>query len=164
MQVSVIASLVVGVDGSTSPSNVLTNHSDRASFLALRSQMDCIITGGETFRSESYQRTPVPLIVISRTLKPGDAKNPAAHIWNLDPAQALSRAREEFGPQIHVECGGKLLVAMLNAKLIDELQLTITDKSGGENFIDSEKCLRYFERIEKLESGEYIRYLARQPR
>ena len=161
---SVVASMVVGADGSTSPSTILTNQSDRSSFLALRSSMDCIITGGETFRNESYQQTPVPLIVLSRTLSQPNQKNPSAHFWKSDPEFAISRATKEFGQEIHVECGPVLLQDFLDKKLIDRLHLTVTTHEGGSGFLSIEKVLSHFESIERTVEGENRKYCATKPR
>lgn len=161
---SVIASLVVGADGSTTPSNLITNESDRSAFLALRKSMDCIITGGETFRSESYQHTPVPLVVLSRTLTQPDEKNHEAHFWNLEPREAINRARERFGPRIHVECGPRLLHVMVHEKLIDELRFTVTTKSGGKGLLNIEEVLCNFQSVERFNEGANKKIVATKPR
>jgi len=63
---STIATLVVGRDGSTTKdatSRNISSSADRASFLNRRRQVDVIIIGGNTARSEPYSRTPVPLLI-----------------------------------------------------------------------------------------------------
>lgn len=68
---SVVATLVVGSDGSTSKesrSAGISSPEDRQAFLKRRREVDVIIVGGNTARHEPYNRTPVPLVVISRSL------------------------------------------------------------------------------------------------
>ena len=68
---SVVATLVVGSDGSTSKesrSAGISSPEDRKAFLQRRREVDVIIVGGNTARHEPYNRTPVPLVVISRSL------------------------------------------------------------------------------------------------
>jgi len=67
---STCASLVVGADGSTSKagsSRGVGSSADRSVFLARRAEFDVIIIGGNTARNEPYTRTPVALVVLSRS-------------------------------------------------------------------------------------------------
>ena len=84
----VTVTLVVGADGSTTKngnSAGVSNTVDRTAFLARRRNADCIIIGGNTARTEPYHRTPVPVIVISKSLINPLADNRLAHCWNLSP-------------------------------------------------------------------------------
>ena len=91
---AVIATLVVGADGSTTKggtSQGVTSGADRAQFLEHRRLADCIFIGGNTARTEPYLRTPVPVVVISHQLNNPLASNPLAHLWsnhNCDNAQS----------------------------------------------------------------------------
>jgi riboflavin biosynthesis pyrimidine reductase len=63
----VIATLVVGSDGSTAKdgsSRGVTSTLDRARFLERRRHVDAILIGGNTARCEPYRKTPVPVVVI----------------------------------------------------------------------------------------------------
>lgn len=162
---SVVASLVIGADGSTSPSHKLSNEIDRQSFLQFRSTMDCIITGGRTFRSESYMRTPVPLIVITRNVSGDDqSRNPDAHFWNIPLSDAIKRAQENFGENIHLEGGIHLLRQALDEKLVEKLRITITKESGGNDFIDVEALTCHFDDITRVENQGNIEILAKLPK
>ena len=71
-------SLVLGADGSLTKngsSRALSSAGDRQRFLALRRECGAIVIGGETARAEPYERTPAPLIILSRTLKRYDNPN-----------------------------------------------------------------------------------------
>ncbi len=151
---STAASLVVGSDGSTSKggtSQGVSSSADRSIFLQRRALADVIIIGGNTARTEPYAVTPVPLVVISRSMTNPLVKNPKAHTWNTTPADAISRAREGFGPNILIEAGPSLIVELLNDKLIDDLYLSVTPEINGDNPIDWRALLLFFPYSQKSE-------------
>ena len=154
---AVIVTLVVGADGSTSKngnSAGVSSAADRSSFLSRRRSADCILIGGNTARTEPYHRTPVPVVVISKSLINPLSDNRSAHHWNLSPVKAIERAHKTFGPDIHVEAGAAIINELLSADLVDELELSITDVTGGDDKIDIEKLLSHFShREEKTEFG-----------
>ena len=74
-------SLVIGADGSLvkkGSSREISSTADRQRFLALRRGFDAIVIGGQTARMEPYERTPIPLIILSRSL--AKHANPKAEI------------------------------------------------------------------------------------
>ena len=144
---AVIATLVVGADGSTTKdgsSQGVTSGADRAHFLEHRRLADCIFIGGNTARTEPYLRTPVPVVVISRQLNNPLASNPLAHCWSLSPVAGLAKAIDIFGPRIHVEAGASMISELIAANLIDQLELSITSATGGEMRIDIDSLLGTF--------------------
>ncbi len=144
---TVTVTLVVGSDGSTSKhgsSAGVTSTADRSEFLARRHNADCILIGGNTARTEPYHRTPVPVVVISRSLINPLADNRFAHCWNLSPEKALDRAIKTFGPNIHIEAGASIVMELISAGRVDALELSITPATGGEDFIDVERLLSHF--------------------
>ena len=109
MDAHIELSLVIGADGSLTKngsSREISSTTDRQRFLALRREFDVIMIGGGTARSEPYERTPVPLIVLSRSLT--KHTNPKAVLWQSSPRDAIARAVQEFGPRILVEGGLKV--------------------------------------------------------
>ena len=154
---AVTVTLVVGADGSTTKngnSAGVSNLIDRTAFLALRRSADCILIGGNTARTEPYHRTPVPVVVISKSLINPLADNRLAHCWNLSPVEALERAAKTFGPNIHIEAGASIVRELIDAGSIDQLELSITDVAGGEDVIDVKELLSHFSQIdEKTEAG-----------
>ncbi len=158
----VIGTLVVGADGSTSKngnSAGVTTAVDRSEFLQRRRSADCIIIGGNTARTEPYQRTPVPVVVLSRTLINPLSGNRLAHCWNLTPEKALDRALKTFGPRIHIEAGASIFQQLIGAGRIDQLELSITEITGGEDKLDIEKLLSSFS-ITKDETIEGTRFIS----
>ncbi|MFM8366335.1 MAG: dihydrofolate reductase family protein [Candidatus Nanopelagicaceae bacterium] len=143
-----VATLVMGQDGSTSKdgsSAGVSTNTDRERFLKRRREFDCIIIGGNTARAERYAITPCPLVVISRHKSNVLLTNPNAVWWNLDPEEALTKAKREFGPDILIEAGPSLLLEYLKAGLVDQLEISITPITGGEHLIDLNEALRGFE-------------------
>ena len=138
----------MGQDGSTakdgSSAGVSTN-TDRERFLKRRREFDCIIIGGNTARNERYAITPCPLVVISRHPSNVLITNPNAFWWNLEPAEALAKAKREFGPDVLIEAGPTLLNEFLKAGLVDQLEISITPIVGGEYLINLNDALRGFE-------------------
>ena len=154
---AVTVTLVVGADGSTSKngnSAGVSSEADRSSFLSRRRSADCILIGGNTARTEPYHRTPVPVIVISRSLINPLADNRLAHCWNLSPAKAIAKAAKTFGPNIHVEAGVAIIQELVEKDLVDALELSVTDVVGGDDTIDIKELLSHFLiTSEKIESG-----------
>jgi len=151
---AVIASLVLGADGSSTllgTSDAVTTPLDRARFLVRRRQSDAILIGGNTARHERYQRTPVPLVIISHTRPALLDQNLKAHWWSLSPVEAVARARWEFGDNLSVEGGMAMISELLDAGAISQLKLSITAHVGGENKIDYLDLLARFEKIETEE-------------
>lgn len=154
---TVTVMLVTGSDGSTSKGGTsagVSSSADRTAFLARRRAADCILVGGNTARSEPYQRTPVPVVVISRSLINPLANNRLAHCWNLSPEKALDRAIQTFGPNVHIEAGANIIHALLEAGRVDALELSITEVVDGDDRVDVERILNFFsQKSEKMLEG-----------
>jgi riboflavin biosynthesis pyrimidine reductase len=147
--VSIVATIVVGADGSSTingSSTEVTSTADRATFLQRRRLVDCIIIGGNTARNEPYSKTPVPLVVVSRQAHPN---LPAAHVWDLDPKDALTKALQEFGENILIEGGASFISYLLEQNLVDVLELSVTHATGGADIFDYEKFLSLADRVIK---------------
>ncbi|MFM2154185.1 MAG: hypothetical protein RL382_86 [Actinomycetota bacterium] len=161
---SVVATLVVGSDGSTSKesrSAGVSSPEDRKAFLQRRREVDVIIVGGNTARHEPYNRTPVPLVVISRSLVNPVQGNHLALFWNCSPVTAVEKARSLFGEKILIEGGIAMINELLTHKVIDQLELSVTPATGGENTVDIKQLLSHFSQIEKREESGTIFYSAR---
>ena len=151
---SVVATLVVGSDGSTSKesrSAGVSSPADRQVFLQRRREVDCIIVGGNTARHEPYNRTPVPLIVISRSLVNPVQGNHLAHFWNCSPAQAVEKAQKQFGDKILIEGGVTMISELIDQSIIDELELSVTPASGGQDRVDWKGLIAKFAHCESRE-------------
>lgn len=159
----VVATLVVGSDGSTSKesrSAGVSSPEDRKAFLQRRREVDVIIVGGNTARHEPYNRTPVPLVVISRSLVNPVQGNHLALFWNCSPVKAVEKARKIFGERILIEGGVSMINELIAHKLIDQLELSVTTASGGEDKIDINELLSHFSQVSKRIEAETIFYSA----
>jgi riboflavin biosynthesis pyrimidine reductase len=148
---STVATLVVGQDGSAtknSSSANITSKADRTIFLNRRRQVDVIIIGGNTARNEPYKRTPVPVIVCSRGSINPVADNPIAQLWNCSPSEAVDKARKLFGEKILIEGGPQMIMDLLESRKIDQLELSLTQVTGGENIVDWQLLLSKFKSVE----------------
>jgi riboflavin biosynthesis pyrimidine reductase len=145
--VSIVATLVVGIDGSTSKesrSAGVSSAADRQVFLQRRREVDCIIIGGNTARHEPYNRTPVPLVVISRSLVNPVQGNHLALLWNCSPSEAVKKAQKQFGEKILIEGGITMINSLMDSRLIDQLELSVTPATGGDEQIDWKALLAKF--------------------
>ena len=158
---AVFASLVVGADGSTAKggnSRGITSGVDRTAFLTRRRSADFLLIGGETARVEPYHRTPVPVVVTSRSMINSLADNRLAHWWNLSPTEALVKGMKKFGENVLVESGPSLINELLINNVLDGIYLSITSVTGGENPIDVAELLENFPEIdrEEVEGTQFI--------
>ena len=148
---STIATLVVGRDGSTTKdatSRNISSSADRATFLNRRRQVDVIIIGGNTARNEPYSRTPVPLIICSRSSINPVVENEKSELWNCSPDEAIDKARKVFGENILIEGGARMIVELVENQKIDQLELSVTEVIGGENILDWQLLLSNFKLVE----------------
>jgi riboflavin biosynthesis pyrimidine reductase len=160
---STVATLVVGQDGSATKnasSANITSKADRAIFLDRRRQVDVIIIGGNTARNEPYKRTPAPLIICSRGSTNPVAENPIAQLWNCSPSEAVDKARKLFGENILIEGGPKMIIDLVNSGKIDQLELSLTQATGGENIVDWQLLLTKFKNVEMKQIDDTYFYSA----
>lgn len=150
----VFASLVVGADGSTCKggnSSGIASGVDRTAFLARRRSADFLLIGGETARTEPYHRTPVPVVISSRSMISALANNRLAHWWNLSPTAALAKGIKQFGPNVLVESGPMIINELIENRVLDGIYLSITSVTAGDYPIDIEKFLAKFKEIDRQE-------------
>jgi riboflavin biosynthesis pyrimidine reductase len=156
----VVANMVVSADGHSTlegASAGLSGPADRALFHALRRQVDAVLAGTGTLRSERYRRLilrpearedrrarglePDPVaVVLSRSADLPDIEmltdpeQPRAVFTgeDADPARALARLRSEHGVRtLLCEGGATILGSLLAAGLVDELFLAVSPQLVG---------------------------------
>lgn len=148
--VPVIASLVVGLDGSSSKdgrSAGVSSAADRRAFLARRRTADALLIGGNTARNEPYQKTPVPVVIVSKSMLNPLSNNRLAHWWNCDPIEALERAKRLFGETIIIESGISMIEELVTAGKVDLLELSVTSITDGDDRVDFQKLLSKFANV-----------------
>ena len=134
---------------------------DRLRFHQLRQEFDAILIGGNTARNEPYEKTPVPLIVLSHNeLPPKIAANPMATLWNLSINEAITKATREYGDLL-IEAGPALIKTAIAEGLVTELFLTISKRTSYENLVKCEELTSGATEIsrEESEEGVFYRYL-----
>jgi dihydrofolate reductase len=99
----------------------------------------------------------VPLVVVSKQPHPN---LPKAHVWNLDPRDALQKARQEFGENILIEGGASFISYLLDHKVVDVLELSVTQASGGADLLDYKKYLSLAENVSKSVVADTTFYTA----
>jgi riboflavin biosynthesis pyrimidine reductase len=147
---AVFATLVTGVDGSTTKngsSREITSGADRSEFLARRRDADFILIGGKTARSEPYHLTPVPVVVASRSMVNALADNRTAYWWNASPTQALEKGIKKFGSNVLVEAGATFIFELIKDGALDGIYLSVSPVSGGEAKIDYQELLDKFQDV-----------------
>ena len=80
----------------------------------------------------------MPLVVVSKQEHP---QLPSANVWDLDPKDALKKARHEFGENILIEGGASFISYVLEQNLVDVLELSVTHSTGGADIFDYKKFL-----------------------
>ena len=159
---AIAANLVIGVDGSTSfngKSAKLSSDEDRRRFHEIRKGADVIIIGGNTARVEPYADTPIPLVVISRSKSIHEiSNNSKAEILNMDPKAALMESVAKYGKNVLIEGGPNLLMELL--PLIEELNITITDRSGDGQIMSFDGLTRDFimESMDKIQGEIFYKF------
>jgi riboflavin biosynthesis pyrimidine reductase len=147
---AVFATLVIGLDGSTTKngsSREITSGADRSEFLARRRSADFILIGGKTARREPYHRTPVPVVVASRSMVNALSDNRNAYWWNTSPTQALEKGIKKFGSNVLVEAGATFIFDLIKESALDGIYLSISPVSGGEAKIDYQELLDKFQDV-----------------
>ncbi len=158
---TVTANLVVGADGSTrmgGNSRGLSTSADRAFFLQERKSRNCIIIGGRTAEGADYEESPAPIIVLSHSLPPLLERNAQALWWNCSPTEAIERAGKDFGKEIGIEAGPKLLISFLQSRVVDVLDMSVTPIYGGEGHVDAQYLFTFFDHVEQSEIDDTIFY------
>lgn len=116
-------------------SSALSSPEDRRRFHAIRSHAKAIVTGGQTYRGEFYQQTPVPLFVASRDLSPSMKElNPDATILAQPPFDVVTSALKAHGDPVLIEGGARFIAPLFASSFIERLYLTRTDRVGDAHF------------------------------
>lgn len=144
-QPQVIANLVIGANGATEAmgsSRGLTTKLDRERFHQLRERAQAICIGGATFRSEPYEKTPLPLYVASTNAQSHSATS--IHFHKLSPLQLVELALRSEGAPVLIEGGIKFLEGLIDTGKIDEFHITRSPKHGDGSFFDEDNLNRNY--------------------
>jgi dihydrofolate reductase len=97
-------------------------------FAALYEQFDTAVMGRGTFevmlRQGSHGTVPgLEVVVFSRKLRAGD--HPAVRIVGTDPVDAIAALKQQPGKDIWLFGGGKLFRTLLDAALVDTIEIAV---------------------------------------
>ena len=73
---------------------------------------------------------------------------------------AIEKARALFGEKILIEGGISMINELIANKAIDQLELSVTPATGGEDTIDITHLLSHFSTINKREESGTVFYSA----
>lgn len=147
---TVTASFVVGRNNASTLGGVsspLSTPEDRHRFLARHRSAGAIIIGKESAAIENYQATHVPIFVFSRNSASLNFCHPLMQQItvdrNLTEITRIIDAR--ISGEIVVEAGARLLLALIEAGVVDFLELSRTPIDGDGHFVDVDQLLSKFE-------------------
>jgi dihydrofolate reductase len=156
----VIANLLVANNGATTlagRSTPLSSPSDRKRFHQIRSQARSLAIGGNTYRSEPYGKTKLPILVATRQVLHGEASEGLVHFLNNSPVEVIGIALSKYGEPVLVEGGVDFLRPLIEQRLIDTFYITRSRKSGDGNFLDPSLLNSNYELTdsERFEENEF---------
>ena len=163
----VIANLVVAANGATTVagrSAPLSSASDRQRFHQIRSKARSIAIGGNTYRSEPYGKTKLPVLVATRQVPHEGESEGLVRFLNNSPAEVIGIALSEYGEPVLVEGGVNFLQPLIEQKLIDTFYLTRSRKSGDGDFLEHSLLNSNYEIVdsESIEENEFELWLPRK--
>lgn len=163
----VIANLVVAANGATTVagrSAPLSSASDRQRFHQIRSKARSIAIGGNTYRSEPYGKTKLPVLVATRQVPHEGESEGLVRFLNNSPAEVIGIALSEYGEPVLVEGGVNFLQPLIEQKLIDTFYLTRSRKSGDGDFLEPSLLNSNYEIVdsESIEENEFELWLPRK--
>ena len=74
---------------------------------------------------------------------------------------AIEKARTLFGEKILIEGGVSMINELIAHSLIDQLELSVTPATGGQDRIDIQQLLSHFSTVEKREESGTVFYSTR---
>ena len=191
MSVSVELCMITTPDGVTDVngrSGPLGSDTDREVLLTLRDNADVVLVGAGTVRAEHYgapTRSPMPIVVVSKSCDCDWDSALFTSGWGMvattttapdvpvrsfragedavDLAAIIHALHNELGARvIHVEGGPMLNAALLQARLVDAINLTITPHigSGGttiaSSFVQHRFNNQHFQMAQLCRDGDYL--------
>ncbi len=150
LEMTVIASLVVGSNGATSldgRSHGLSTAPDRARFLQRHRGAAAFIIGKKSAAIESYARSSVPIFIFTRSTKRLELPHPLMQQVTVDRnlAEITQLIDLRIDGEIFVEAGVSLLSALIDVGVIEILELSICPIEGDGDFINIDELLSKFD-------------------
>lgn len=172
---------MIDVNGKSGP---LGSETDRNVLLALREHADVVLVGAGTVRSENYgapARAPLPIVVVSKSLELDFSSPLFSSGWGMvatthggpqlpvrtfhagdreiDFQSLIAQLHEQLDASvIHVEGGPKLNAALLDADLVDAINITIAPYvgNGGPSIVRTLSSHKKFSLAQLCRDGDYL--------
>jgi riboflavin biosynthesis pyrimidine reductase len=147
---AVIASFVMGANGASTldgKSAPLSTPADRERFLSRHRSAAAFIIGKASAQVESYAAAKVPIFVFSRSSAALTFPHPLMQQVTVDRGHLGDITRiidHRIDGDIVVEAGASLLIALIEAGVIDEIELTISPRNGDGNFFNLDQIYKNF--------------------
>lgn len=156
LEMTVIASLVVGSNGASSlegRSHGLSTKADRARFLARHRSAAAFIIGKKSAAIESYSASHVPIFIFTRSTERLNLPHPLMQQVTVDRnlAEITQLIDLRIEGDIVVEAGASLLAALIDVGVIEILELSISPIAGDGDFINLAELLSTFEILSDLD-------------
>lgn len=153
-EMTVIASLVVGSNGATSLDGLsrgLSTEADRARFLQRHRSAAAFIIGKKSALVENYGQSNVPIFIFTRSSQKIELAPPMMQQVTVDRnlREITQLIDLRISGDIVVEAGAQLLGALIDAQVIEILELSISPIAGDGGFIDLDALLSKFEIIDE---------------
>jgi uncharacterized protein (DUF1499 family) len=147
---TVTASFVVGRNNASTLGGLsapLSTPEDRQRFLARHRSAGAFIIGKESAAVENYSATQVPIFVYSRNSASLNFVHPLMQQITVDRnLTEITRIIDARIPgEIVVEAGARLLLALIEAGVVDFLELSRTPIEGDGHFVNVDYLLSKFE-------------------
>ena len=128
-------------------------------FAAIHAQFDTLLMGRRTFEIARVRAAQWPdlghrWIVVSRTLKPED--HPGVTILGSGVAEAVAALKAQPGKEIWLMGGGVLFRSLLDAGLVDTVEVSVMPVllgSGTPLLPAGRRCMLHLEECKALPSG-----------
>ena len=154
LEMTVIASLVVGSNGATSlngRSSGLSSAPDRARFLQRHRSAAAFIIGKKSASIESYATCQVPIFIFTRSTQRLELHHPMMQQVTVDRnlAEITQLINLRITGDIVVEAGASLLRSLIEVNVIEILELSISPIAGDDDYIDIDELLSTFEIVDE---------------
>ncbi len=144
-----IANILVASNGATTlngKSSGLRTLEDAQRFHMIRKLAKAVLIGGNTYRSEPYGKSPIPVFVSSKTL--AETSTSKLNIKNATPITLLEAALSQVGSPVIIEGGPRFLNPLITSRSINSLFISRVPKSGDGDFFDESELKRNYHLVE----------------
>lgn len=153
-----ISNLIIGSNGATTlagSSYGLSFPADKERMQIIRGLAGAILVGGNTYRSEPYQKLAKPVLVSSS--KADSLPKPIhGEVLQYSPIELAEYALEKYQSPILIEGGRDFLLPLLKSGKIKRMYLTISKTKGDDRFVNHAELIDGMHLQEKILDSDGI--------